>query len=63
MIDNSNGYSTPYHLVLTLALSIFYVLGKVLAPCSEFALNYLDDIMIISRTWEEHLKHLEAADL
>ena len=37
-----------------------YVLGKVLALCTEFALNYLDDIMIFSRTWEEHLKHLEA---
>ena len=36
-----------------------YVLGKVLALCSEFALNNLDDIMILYRTWEEHLKHLE----
>ena len=37
-----------------------YVLGKVLAPYSEFALNYLDDIKIFSRTWEEHLKPHEA---
>ena len=37
-----------------------YVLGKVLLPCTEFALNYLNDIMIFSNTWEEHLKHLEA---
>ena len=27
--------------------------------CSEFTLNYLDDIMVFSETWESHLKHLE----
>ena len=37
-----------------------YVLGKVLAPCTEFTLNYLNDIMILSWTWKEHLSHLEA---
>ena len=26
----------------------------------EFALNYLDDIMILLSTWEEHLKHIKA---
>ena len=30
--------------------ALSYVLGKVLAPCTEFTLNYLDDIMI-SETW------------
>ena len=41
--------------------SVFsYILGKVLAPSTKFALNYLDDIMIFSRKWERHLKHLEA---
>ena len=36
-----------------------YVLGKVLMLCTKFALNYLDDIMIFSTTWQEHLQHLE----
>ena len=44
-----------------IALSVFsYVLGNVLATCNELSLYYLDDIMIFFRTWEEHLKHLEA---
>ena len=30
-----------------------YTLGKVLAPCTEFALNYLDDILIFSETWQK----------
>ena len=34
-----------------------YVLGKVLAQCMEFALSYLDDIMIFSEMWQEHLQH------
>ena len=40
--------------------AFYYVLGKVLVPCTEFALNYLDDIMIFSSTWEEHLENLKA---
>ena len=36
-----------------------YVLDKVLALCTEFACNYLDDIMIFSKTWQDHLNHLE----
>ena len=36
-----------------------YVLGKVLVQCSEFALNYLDDIMVFSEMWESHLKHVK----
>ena len=30
-------------------LAFSYVLGKVIAPCTKFALNYLDDIMIFFR--------------
>ena len=36
-----------------------YILGKVLVQCFEYALNYLDDIMVFSEMWEGHLKHLE----
>ena len=36
-----------------------YVLGKVLVQCSEYILNYLNDIMVFSEMWESHLKHLE----
>ena len=27
--------------------------------CQAFALNYLDDIIIFSKSWEDHLEHLE----
>ena len=36
-----------------------YVLGEILAQCSEYALNYLDDIMVFSEMWECHLMYLE----
>ena len=36
-----------------------YILSKVLASCTEFALNYLDNIMNFLKTWQEHLQHLE----
>ena len=36
-----------------------YVLGKVLSSCQEFTINYLDDIIVFSQTWQEHLLHLE----
>ena len=40
--------------------SVFsYVLGKVLAQCTEFVLNYWHDIMIFSKIWQDHLCHLE----
>ena len=37
-------------------LEFSYVLGKVLVPCTKFILNYLNDIIIFSRIWEEHLE-------
>ena len=36
-----------------------YVIGKVLAQSTEFALNYLDDIRIFSTSWQDHLNHCE----
>ena len=36
-----------------------YILGKVLLQCSEYTLNYLNNIMVFSKTWESHLRHLK----
>ena len=35
------------------------LIDKVLMDCSSFVLGYLDDIIIFSKTKEEHLQHLE----
>ena len=35
------------------------LIDNVLQGCSKFAMGYLDDIIIFSRTEEEHLEHLE----
>ena len=35
------------------------LIDKVLMGCSGFAMGYLDDIIIFSKTEEEHLQHLE----
>ena len=35
------------------------LIDKVLMGCSSFAMGYLDDIIIFSKTEEEHLQHLE----
>ena len=52
-----------FHLLpfrINLGPSTFsYVLGTTLKCCQVFALNYLDDIIIISKTWKEHLEHLK----
>ena len=34
------------------------VMSDVLSDCREFALVYIDDIVVFSRTFEEHLDHL-----
>ncbi len=35
-------------------------MDRVLRPHQQYAAAYLDDIVIHSRSWEEHLHHLEA---
>ena len=50
--------STPFGL--SQAPAYFQLLiDKVLMGCSSFAMGYLDDIIIFSKTEEEHLNHLE----
>ena len=45
---------------LSQAPAYFHLLmDKVLMGCSNFAMGYLDDIIIFSKTEEEHLQHLE----
>jgi len=34
------------------------LMNYVLRDCREFAMAYIDDIVIFSRSWEEHLRHL-----
>ena len=36
-----------------------FVINKVIGQCSDFAANYLDDIIAFSRTAEDYLEHLE----
>ena len=36
-----------------------FVVNKAIAKCSDFAANYLDDIIVFSRTPEDYLKHLK----
>ena len=36
------------------------LINKVLMECGEYAMGYLDDIIIFSKSEEEHLKHVES---
>ena len=36
-----------------------FVINKAIGHCSDFATNYLDDIIVFSRTAEDHMLHLE----
>ena len=51
-------HSLPFSI--NIGPSMFsYVLGKLLMQCSEYILNYHDDIMVFSVMWETHLTHLK----
>ena len=49
---------TPFGLSQAPAY-IQLLIDKVLMGCSSFAMGYLDDIIIFSKTEEEHLQHVE----
>lgn len=34
------------------------LVDTVLNPCEKYTLTYLDDSVVYSKTWEEHLHHL-----
>ena len=36
-----------------------FVIKKAIGHCSDFAANYLDDIIVFARTAEDHMDHLE----
>lgn len=43
------------------AAAIFQrLMDQVLDPVSDFATAYIDDIVVYSQLWEEHIKHLRA---
>ena len=49
---------TPFDL-LHMPAYFQLLIDNVLQGCSKFAMGYLDDIIIFSKTEEEHLEHLE----
>ena len=36
------------------------MMNKVLRDCSAFSKSYIDDVVVFSQTWEEHLQPLRA---
>ena len=62
-------FSTPYGLfefmVMPFGLhnapaTFRRMMNEVLRDCSAFSRSYIDDVVVFSQTWEEHLVHLRA---
>ena len=47
----------PFGLATTVT-TFQYLMSKVLTCLNHFAFTYLDDVLIFSKSWEEHLQHL-----
>ena len=47
----------PFGLATTFSTSQ-YLMSKVLTDLNHFVFTYLDDALIFSKSWEEHLQHL-----
>ena len=48
----------PFGIVIGVQ-TFSFALNKAIGHCSDFAANYLDDIIVFSRTTEDHMEHLE----
>ena len=48
----------PFGLATTVS-TFQYLMSQVLTGLNHFTFTYLDDILIFSNSWEEHLQHLE----
>ena len=53
------GNIVPFGLATTVS-TFQYLMSKVLTGLSHFAFTYLDNILIFSKSYEEHLQHLKA---
>ena len=47
----------PFGLATTVS-TFQYLMSKFLTGLNHFAFTYLDDVLIFSKSWEEHLQHL-----
>ena len=50
---------SPHFSINICPFTFSYILGKVLAQCLDYTVNYLNEIMVFSEMWESHLKHLK----